>query len=142
MQILEKQQEELESAQKEYNDRKKVVDELRTGEVGQEHIFCLIYTKWRQTSVWVNAGIQVDAQYKLDDLKKVLKDWETKAKGYQKQMEDLSKSLRQHVEQWVILWWNYNHQYVKLFKVLPLALKTLKAENFVYDTGSIRKALK
>lgn len=47
----------------------------------------------------MNVGIQVDAQYKLDDLKKVLKDWETKAKGYQKQMEDLSKSLRHHVEQ-------------------------------------------
>lgn len=47
----------------------------------------------------MNAAIQVDAQYKLDDLKKVLKDWETKAKGYQKQMEDLSKSLRLHVEQ-------------------------------------------
>ncbi|MCO5547330.1 hypothetical protein L7F22_000778 [Adiantum nelumboides] len=71
--ILDKQLEELDSAQKEFNDRKKVVEELRTGEV--------------------------DAQYKLDDLKKALKDWELKAKGFQKQMEDLSKNMKQHVEQ-------------------------------------------
>lgn len=35
MQILDKQLEELESAQKEYNDIKKVVEGLRTGEVGK-----------------------------------------------------------------------------------------------------------
>lgn len=72
-QILEKQREELEAAQKDYNDRKHIVDELRTGEV--------------------------DAQYKLDDLKKVLKDWEVKAKGYHKKLEEISRDLRNHVEQ-------------------------------------------
>lgn len=89
----------MESAQKEYNDRKKVVDELRTGEVGQEYIFCLVYTKLMKQNKCLNECWNSGAQYKLDDLKKVLKDWETKAKGYQKQMEDLSKSLRHHGEQ-------------------------------------------
>lgn len=27
---------------------------------------------------------EVDAQYKLDDLRRILKDWKIKAKGYQK----------------------------------------------------------
>lgn len=42
---------------------------------------------------------QVDAQYKLDDTKKVAKDWEMKAKAYQKKLEETNKGLVQHVEQ-------------------------------------------
>eukprot|EP01018_Ginkgo_biloba_P007650 Gb_03310 [translate_table: standard] len=71
--LLDKHNEELEGAKNEYNKLKKIVDDLRSGEV--------------------------DAQYKLEDVKKLTKDWEVKGKGYHKKLEEIRKALVQHVEQ-------------------------------------------
>ncbi|KAJ7534246.1 hypothetical protein O6H91_13G085700 [Diphasiastrum complanatum] len=71
--VKEKQLKELESTKKDYNDLKNTIDKLRTGEV--------------------------DAQYKLDDTKKLFKDWEAKSKMYQKKIQENSKELRLHIEQ-------------------------------------------
>jgi len=62
-----------ETEEKEYNELKKIMEELRSGEV--------------------------DAQYKLEDMKKITKDWEMKAKGYTKKLEEIHKALAQHIEQ-------------------------------------------
>lgn len=71
--VLDKHNEELEKSKNEYNELKKTMNELRSGEV--------------------------DAQYKLEDMKKITKDWEMKAKGYAKKLEEIHKALAQHIEQ-------------------------------------------
>ncbi|GLJ12037.1 hypothetical protein SUGI_0182570 [Cryptomeria japonica] len=71
--VLDAHNEEVEKAKNEYNALKKVLDELRSGEV--------------------------DVQYKLEDIKKIFKDWEAKGKGYSKKLEELNKALEQHIEQ-------------------------------------------
>lgn len=42
---------------------------------------------------------QVDADYKLQDMKKMIKELEMKEKGYKKKLEDLNNSLSKHMEQ-------------------------------------------
>lgn len=43
--------------------------------------------------------LQVDAEYKLQDMKKIYKDLEIKGKGYKKKIDDLQVSLSKHMEQ-------------------------------------------
>lgn len=43
--------------------------------------------------------LQVDAEYKLQDMKKIYKELELKGKGYKKRMDDLRVSLSKHMEQ-------------------------------------------
>lgn len=43
--------------------------------------------------------LQVDAEYKLEDMKKIYKELEVKGKGYKKRMNDLQVSLSKHMEQ-------------------------------------------
>lgn len=43
--------------------------------------------------------LQVDADYKLQDMKKVYKDLELKGKGYKKKLDDLHIALSKHIEQ-------------------------------------------
>lgn len=42
---------------------------------------------------------QVDADYKLQDLKKAYKELELKGKGYMKRLDDLQTALAKHLEQ-------------------------------------------
>ena len=42
---------------------------------------------------------QVDADYKLQDMKKVSKELEMKEKGYKKKLDDLHIALLKHMEQ-------------------------------------------
>lgn len=42
---------------------------------------------------------QVDADYKLQDMKKMLKELEMKEKGYKKKLEELNNTLSKHMEQ-------------------------------------------
>ncbi|KAL1809577.1 hypothetical protein ACET3Z_026567 [Daucus carota] len=63
----------LEKAKSEYEELKKTVDELRASEV--------------------------DADYKLKDMKKLYKDLEIKGKGYSKQIDDLENATRNQLEQ-------------------------------------------
>lgn len=46
------------------------------------------------------AEVQVDADYKLKDMKKVYKDLEMKGKGYMKKLEDLQITVAKHMEQY------------------------------------------
>ncbi|XP_024540797.1 structural maintenance of chromosomes protein 4-like [Selaginella moellendorffii] len=71
--IMEKQREELESTKKLYNEKKQMVDQLRTGEI--------------------------DAQDKVEDLKGLVKEMDQKMKGFQKKIETSNKALNEHVEQ-------------------------------------------
>ena len=43
--------------------------------------------------------VQVDADYKLQDLKKMLKELEIKEKGYNEKLKNLNKTLSNHMEQ-------------------------------------------
>lgn len=43
--------------------------------------------------------LQVDADYKLQDMKKVYKDLELKGKGYKKKLDDLHTTLSKHIDQ-------------------------------------------
>lgn len=63
----------LDKAKSDYEELKKTVDQLRASEV--------------------------DADYKLQDLKKNYKELEMKAKGYKKKLDDLHNALSKHMEQ-------------------------------------------
>lgn len=43
--------------------------------------------------------MQVDAEYKLQDKKKALKEQEMRGKGYKKKIDDLQVALSKHMEQ-------------------------------------------
>lgn len=43
--------------------------------------------------------MQVDAEYKLQDMKKIYKELEIKGKGYKKRLDDLQMSFSKHLEQ-------------------------------------------
>lgn len=47
---------------------------------------------------------QVDAEYKLQDMKKAFKELEMKGKGYRKRLDDLHSALLKHMEQYESLW--------------------------------------
>lgn len=44
--------------------------------------------------------VQVDADYKLKDMKRLYKDLEMKGKGYKKRLDDLQIGLAKHMEQY------------------------------------------
>ncbi|XP_050230280.1 structural maintenance of chromosomes protein 4-like [Mercurialis annua] len=72
-QLIDKHKQELDKAKSEYETVKKVVDELRASEV--------------------------DADYKLQDMKKCYKEFELKGKNYKKKLDDLQIALTRHMEQ-------------------------------------------
>lgn len=43
--------------------------------------------------------MQVDAEYKLQDKRKAVKEMEIKGKGYKKKLDDLQVALSKHMEQ-------------------------------------------
>lgn len=47
-------------------------------------------------------NVQVDAEFKLKDMKKAYKELEMKGKGYKKRLDDLQTALRKHLEQYAI----------------------------------------
>lgn len=47
---------------------------------------------------------QVDADYKLQDMKKNYKELEMKAKGYKKKLDDLEVAFVKHMEQYVLVY--------------------------------------
>jgi len=52
--------------------------------------------------------LQVDADFKLKDMKKAYKELEVKGKGYRKRLDELQTAISKHLEQYVIqyLFWN------------------------------------
>ncbi|KAI9120379.1 hypothetical protein K1719_007412 [Acacia pycnantha] len=71
--MLEKHKEVLDEAKPEYDKVKKTVEELRASEV--------------------------DADFKLKDMKREYKEWEMKGKGYKKRLDELQTALQKHLEQ-------------------------------------------
>lgn len=43
--------------------------------------------------------MQVDAEFKLQDMKKMFKELEMKGKGYKKRLDELETSISKHLEQ-------------------------------------------
>lgn len=71
--MIDSHKEELDRTKEEYNKTKKVVDELRASEV--------------------------DAEYKLQDTKKLAKEWEMKVKAFGKRLADIQANLAKHMDQ-------------------------------------------
>ncbi|CAJ2635956.1 unnamed protein product [Trifolium pratense] len=71
--MIDKHRDVLEEATSEHNKMKKAVDELRASEV--------------------------DADFKLKDMKKAYKELEIKGKGYRKRLDELQTALSKHLEQ-------------------------------------------
>ncbi|CAK9186095.1 unnamed protein product [Ilex paraguariensis] len=71
--LIDQHKDVLDRAKRDYEQLKKTVDELRASEV--------------------------DADYKLQDMKKVSKELEMKEKGYKKKLDDLHIALLKHMEQ-------------------------------------------
>ncbi|KAK9271730.1 hypothetical protein L1049_002093 [Liquidambar formosana] len=71
--LIDQHRDVLNKAKSDYHDLKKTVDALRASEV--------------------------DADYKLQDMKKVFKELEMKGKGYKKRLDDLQIALTKHMEQ-------------------------------------------
>ncbi|XP_078438243.1 structural maintenance of chromosome 3 [Wolffia australiana] len=71
--LIDKHKEALDGAKKEYYELKKTMDGMRTSEV--------------------------DAEYKLQDAKKLAKEWEMKNKGYKKKLDELQSCLSRHLDQ-------------------------------------------
>jgi structural maintenance of chromosome 4 len=44
---------------------------------------------------------QVDAEYKLQDTKKLAKEWEMKVKAFGKRLVDIQANLAKHMDQYV-----------------------------------------
>lgn len=79
---------------------KKTLDELRASEVcADENHSNTICISLLATPLHGFVLAQVDADYKLQDTKKVLKELEMKGKGYKKRLDDLHVSLTKHLEQ-------------------------------------------
>ncbi|KAL5723070.1 Structural maintenance of chromosomes protein 4 [Ranunculus cassubicifolius] len=71
--LVNQHKEVLEAAKEEYHKLKKTMDEMRTSEV--------------------------DAQFKLQDMKKLSKEWEMKGKAYKDKLDDIQNDLVKHLEQ-------------------------------------------
>ncbi|OVA16089.1 RecF/RecN/SMC [Macleaya cordata] len=71
--LIDQHKDVLDGAKKEYNKVKKLMDEMRASEV--------------------------DADYKLQDTKKLLKEWEMKGKAYKQKLDDIQVDLVKHLEQ-------------------------------------------
>jgi len=95
----------LEEAKSEYNKMKKRMDEIRASEV----LVCSFFSSQPTWSLLIAAIIfQVDADFKLKDMKKAFKELEMKGKGYKKRLDELHSAIHKHLEQYVIrlLFWN------------------------------------
>ncbi|KAL6839198.1 hypothetical protein ACP4OV_030870 [Aristida adscensionis] len=71
--MMDNHKDELDKTKEEYNKLKKGMDELRASEV--------------------------DAEYKLQDTKKLAKEWEMKVKAFRKRLDDIQAKLVKHMDQ-------------------------------------------
>lgn len=103
----------LDKSKSDYDNLKKTVDDLRTSEVFLTMILavpCLLifleepiplplFVYKQRHTFWLVVA-QVDADFKLKDMKKLYKELEMKAKGYKKRLGDLQISVMKHIEQY------------------------------------------
>ncbi|CDP02233.1 unnamed protein product [Coffea canephora] len=101
--LIDQHKDVLDKAKSDYEKLKKTVDELRASEV--------------------------DAEYKLQDMKKIYKELEMKGKGYKKRLDDLHISLTKHMEQ------------IQKDLVDPEKLQATLTDEVLGETGDLNRAL-
>ena len=102
LQRIDQHKDGLEKAKSEYEELKKTVDELRASEVCvtvTSNLSLSLSLSLSSLSYHMSITEQVDADYKLKDMKKLYKDLEIKGKGYSKQIDDLENATRNQLEQ-------------------------------------------
>lgn len=97
---------ELDKTKEEYSKLTKALDELRASEVRNLHpVWCydLNYFCWTVSfhNLISFAIKQVDAEYKLQDTKKLAKEWEMKVKAFRKRLDEIQTNLAKHMDQYV-----------------------------------------
>lgn len=97
-QLIDKHKDVLDETKSEYNKLKKDLDELRAAEVFLFFQCYILLFPNRRINV-VSLCWQVDNDYKLQDIKKALKEWEMKVKGFKKRLDDIEKDLRKQLDQ-------------------------------------------
>ncbi|KAK1305515.1 Structural maintenance of chromosomes protein 4 [Acorus calamus] len=101
--LINKHKEVLDEAKSEYNKLKKNIDVLRAAEV--------------------------DAEYKLQDMKKLLKEWEMKGKGFKKRLDDIQRDLTKHMEQ------------IKKDAIDPEKIKATLADKTLHEACELKRAV-
>ena len=95
---------ELDKTKEEYTKLKKAMDELRTSEVCN-----LDPVKWwchNSAVLFLSTTLclpkkQVDAEYKLQDTKRLSKEWEMKVKTFKKRLDEIQTNVVKHMDQYV-----------------------------------------
>ncbi|KAK1271272.1 Structural maintenance of chromosomes protein 4 [Acorus gramineus] len=72
---------------------------------------------------------KVDAEYKLQDMKKLLKEWEMKGKGFKKRLDDIQRDLTKHMEQ------------IKKDAVDPEKIKVTLAGKTLHEACELQRAV-
>ncbi|KAK1259586.1 Structural maintenance of chromosomes protein 4 [Acorus gramineus] len=101
--LINKHKEVLDEAKSEFNKLKKTMDVLRAAEV--------------------------DAEYKLQDMKKLSKEWEMKGKGFKKRLADIQRDLTKHMEQ------------IKKDAVDPEKIKATLADKTLHEACELKRAV-
>nr|CAB3464830.1 unnamed protein product [Digitaria exilis] len=101
--MLDSHKDELDKTKEEYNKVKKALDELRASEV--------------------------DAEYKLQDTKKLAKEWEMKVKAFSKRLDDIQTNLAKHMDQ------------IQKDAIDPEKLKVTLGDEELNDTCGMKRAM-
>nr|CAB3461071.1 unnamed protein product [Digitaria exilis] len=101
--MLDSHKDELDKTKEEYNKVKKALDELRASEV--------------------------DAEYKLQDTKKLAKEWEMKVKAFSKRLDDIQTNLAKHMDQ------------IQKDAINPEKLKVTLGDEELNDTCGMKRAM-
>ncbi|KAL6610433.1 hypothetical protein ACP70R_040402 [Stipagrostis hirtigluma subsp. patula] len=101
--IMDNHKDELDKTKEEYNKLKKAMDELRASEV--------------------------DAEYKLQDTKKLAKEWEMKVKAFRKRLDDVQANLAKHMDQ------------IQKDAIDPEKLKETLGDEQLNETCDMKKAM-
>lgn len=99
----------MDEAKNDYDKLKKTMDESRAAEVLSIWNVFIIFSFFATIVISsilllfifhrILLMLQVDAEYKLQDMKKLCMEWEMKGKGYQKRLDDIKMDLVKQIEQ-------------------------------------------
>jgi structural maintenance of chromosome 4 len=101
--MIDNHKDELDKTKEEYTKLKKALDELRASEV--------------------------DAEYKLQDTKKLAKEWEMKVKAFRKRLDDIETNLAKHMDQ------------IQKDAIDPEKLKVTLGDEQLNDTCDMKRAM-
>jgi len=96
---------------------------------------------------------QVDAEYKLQDTKKLAKEWEMKVKAFRKRLDDIQTNLAKHMDQYVqmllfsvtcdlyVLCTNFCLFRIQKDAIDPEKLKVTLCDEQLNDTCDMKRAM-